>query len=399
MKKTVIELFAGVGGFRLGLEKAADFEVVWANQFEPSRKIQHAYNCYTSHFETGIHSNEDITKVEAANIPDHNVLVGGFPCQDYSVARTGAEGIQGKKGVLFWEIKRIVEEKKPPFILLENVDRLLKSPSQQRGRDFLVMLTILWNLGYGVEWRVVNAADYGFAQKRKRIFIFAYHKETKYYRDTYTEELGLKNIENGYFSAEFPILGESEKHKSTEVSLIEDVVEVSDTYKATLRNSGIMLDGKVYSAEIIPDQSEEISTLGGLLESGVEESYYLNDDQLASWEYLKGSKSIPRTSSTGHTYNYSEGQMAFPDILEKPARTILTSEASKNRSSHVVADPETGRLRTLTPLECERINGFDDNWTASGMPHKFRYFCMGNALVVGLIEKMGRRLANIIELE
>lgn len=399
MKKTVVELFAGVGGFRLGLEKAADFEVVWANQFEPSRKVQHAFECYTSHFDGGIHSNEDITKVQAKDIPNHNVLVGGFPCQDYSVARTGAEGIQGKKGVLFWEIKRIVEEKKPPFILLENVDRLLKSPSKQRGRDFLVMLTILWNLGYGVEWRVVNAADYGFAQKRKRIFIFAYHKDTKYYRDAYTEDIGLRNIENGFFAEEFPLTGESEKHKSTTISLTADVVEVSDTYELTLRNSGIMLNGHVYSAEIIPEQSEEISTLGGLLESGVDESYYLSEDQLAAWKYLKDHKTIPRISKTGHTYNYSEGQMAFPDVLEKPARTILTSEASKNRSSHVVADPLTGRLRTLTPLECERINGFDDHWTNTGMPHKFRYFCMGNALVVGLIEKMGRRLSNIIEME
>lgn len=399
MKKTVVELFAGVGGFRLGLEKAADFEVVWANQFEPSRKVQHAFNCYTSHFETGIHSNEDITKVSAEDIPDHNVLVGGFPCQDYSVARTGAEGIQGKKGVLFWEIKRIVEEKKPPFILLENVDRLLKSPSKQRGRDFLVMLTILWNLGYGVEWKVVNAADYGFAQKRKRIFIFAYHKDTKYYRDTYTSEVGVHNIENGFFAEEFPILGESEKHPSTSISLSPDVVEVSDNYELTLRNSGIMLDGNVFSLEVIPEQSEEISTLGGVLEGGVDESYYLSEEQLASWKYLKDHKTIPRTSKTGHTYNYSEGQMAFPDVLEKPARTILTSEASKNRSSHVVADPVTGRLRTLTPLECERINGFEDHWTNTGMPHKFRYFCMGNALVVGLIEKMGRRLSQIIDSE
>ena len=87
--------------------------------------------------------------------------------------------------------------------------------------------------------------------------------------------------------------------------------------------------------------------------------------------------------------------MAFPDQMYRPARTMLTSEGSINRSTHVIEDPKTGKLRLLTPLETERINGFDDNWTDTGMPEKFRYFCMGNALVVPLIEKMGKELLKI----
>jgi hypothetical protein len=103
------------------------------------KKSQHAFDCYISHFDTGTHVNDDIGKIPVEEIPDHTLLVGGFPCQDYSVAATGAKGIHGKKGVLWWEIKRIIEGKRPRFVLLENVDRLLKSPAKQRGRDFAIM--------------------------------------------------------------------------------------------------------------------------------------------------------------------------------------------------------------------------------------------------------------------
>ena len=96
---------------------------------------------------------------------------------------------------------------------------------------------------------------------------------------------------------------------------------------------------------------------------------------------------------------YSEGPIAFPDPLDRPSRTMLTSESSLNRSTHVIADPVTGRLRLLTPVEAERLQGFDDEWTNTGMPEKFRYFCMGNALVVPMIERMGTVLNKIIEAE
>src|SRR6185436_11149332 len=119
--------------------------------------------------------------------PDFDMLVGGFPCQDYSVARTlsQAKGLEGKKGVLWWQIHRILKEKKtkPNLLLLENVDRLLKSPVKQRGRDFAVMLKSLSDLGYIVEWRVINAADYGMPQRRRRVFIFGYRKGTKLYNE------------------------------------------------------------------------------------------------------------------------------------------------------------------------------------------------------------------------
>lgn len=395
MKKTVVELFAGVGGFRLGLE-ASDWEVIWGNQWEPGKKVQHAFNCYSSNFKTGKHVNEDITKIDAKEIPDHPLLVGGFPCQDYSVARTGAEGIQGKKGVLFWEIKRIIEEKRPNFVLLENVDRLLKSPAKQRGRDFAVMLKTFDDLGYSVEWRVVNAAEYGFSQKRKRVFIFATKNETEFYKSL--EEKNMEEIidKNGFFAQTFQIKKSGEKSQSC--SLEGDVVDISENFSYKFENSGYMKNSIVYTKETTPIEKKP-NPLLNVLEKDVDEKYYLSETQIPSWKYLKDYKVIERTSKTGHTYKYSEGQMSFPDPLDKPGRTILTSEGSRNRSSHVIEDPETKRLRRLTPIECERLNGFPDNWTSTGMTERMRYFVMGNALVVDLIKMMGNTLSEIIKKE
>lgn len=143
----VVELFAGVGGFRIGLEATKKFEVIWSNQWEPSTKAQHASWVYENRFGDKGHSNENIEEVDTKDIPDCDVLVGGFPCQDYSVATTlkNSKGLKGKKGVLWWSIERIIREKKnkPKYLILENVDRLLKSPSNRRGRDFAVMLGCL----------------------------------------------------------------------------------------------------------------------------------------------------------------------------------------------------------------------------------------------------------------
>lgn len=403
----VVELFAGVGGFRLGLERNKDFNVVWGNQWEPSQKVQHAFNCYAKNFEgRGIHSNEDIAEVKYT-IPKHDLLVGGFPCQDYSVARSlsGESGIQGKKGVLFWEIMDIVNEYHPTFVLLENVDRLLKSPAKQRGRDFAVMLASFRDAGYSVEWRVINAADYGFAQKRRRTFIFAYRDVTNYAKKLRKNSLIEIIHDAGFFTSEFPIQGTSMKHSPSNDILPTDIVEISDSFTATFRNSGVMRNGEYYTEEIIPETIAP-KTLGQVLNEAkqfqeIDESYYLNDTvgktgktALEMFEYMKGPKRIERVSkATGHPYIYSEGGMSFPDDLDSPARTMLTSEGSKNRSTHVVRDPDTNRLRILTPVECELLNDFPANWTAAaGMPNNMRYFCMGNALVVGLIEKMGRKI-------
>lgn len=409
MKHTICELFAGVGGFRVGFEKSSsDWKTVWANQWEPSKKVQHAFECYKSHFETsgGIDefSNIDISKVPEEHIPDHTILVGGFPCQDYSVASTGAKGIQGKKGVLWWEIERILESKRPSFVLLENVDRLLKSPSTQRGRDFGIIINCLAKLGYSVEWRVINAAEYGFQQRRRRTFIFAVHNTTNYYKELEKHSAYEELQSLGFFSSIFNVETFSDEAINS-INIKEkydlDTLEVSNNFAFEFRNSGVYRNGVISTVETIPGNllTDYQITLQDILEKHVDEKYILSDDDLEKWTYMKGPKAIERTSKDGHKYMFREGGIAFPDPIDKPARTMLTSEASKNRSTHVVSDLKTGKLRLLTPLECERINGFPDNWTDTGMTQAFRYFCMGNALVVNLIEHMGKKLHEIVEQE
>lgn len=397
MEKTVCELFAGVGGFRLGLERASEeFNTVWFSQWEPGKTKQWAHDCYVKHWGdidelTGI----DISDVNKENIPDHNLLVGGFPCQDYSVARPlpGSVGLEGKKGVLWWQIRDTLEAKSPAFVLLENVDRLLKSPASQRGRDFAVILACFAALGYSVEWRVINAAEYGAAQRRRRTFIFAYKNDTKYAErvSNIKQEHIISAL--GFFARSFPI----EQDFTVQETTVDfnDIPSVSESFKFEFKNAGYMINGKVYTASVSAICEDPI-ILRDILEHNVDEQYYLGD-KLEKWEYLKGSKKVERTAKNGHKYIFSEGSIAFPDSIDLPARTMLTSESSLNRSTHIIRDPESEKLRLITPLEAERIQGFGDNWTDTGMPHKFRYFCMGNALVVPMVTRMGRLLSTIME--
>ena len=404
MQKTICELFAGVGGFRLGFDRLqTGWETTWFSQWEPGARTQWAHDCYVQHFgdcadmRGEYHTGEDISEMDKDMIPDHTLLVGGFPCQDYSVAHTlaSSKGIEGKKGVLWWQIRDILIAKKAPFCMLENVDRLLKSPAKQRGRDFGVILACLSELGYSAEWRVVNAAQYGASQRRRRTFIIAYRNDTVY--GTKMENVSAETIiqNDGFMVRAFPIV---EIGKVTQTTLEGDIVDVSDSFKFSFENAGYMHNGVVYTAKVV-EREEEPITLGKILQKNVDERFYITTDKMPKWTYLKGAKKIPRTSADGHEYTFSEGPIAFPDPWDRPGRTMLTSESTLNRSTHVVSDPGTGRLRLLTPVEAERLQGFDDEWTNSGMPDRMRYFCMGNALVVPMITRMGKILDIIIDQE
>ena len=401
MKKTICELFAGVGGFRLGFDRlSSGWETTWFSQWEPGARTQWAHDCYVRHFgdcpdmNGEFHTGEDISLMNKEMIPDHTLLVGGFPCQDYSVAHTlaSSQGIEGKKGVLWWQIRDILIAKKAPFCLLENVDRLLKSPAKQRGRDFGIILACLADLGYSAQWRVVNAAQYGAAQRRRRIFIFAYRNDTVYGQtmaDASAEDI-IKSC--GLMPQAFPIT-EAGTVAATPIST--DIVAVSDHFRFAFENAGYMHNGVIYTAKVAELEQVPI-LLGSILQKNADEKHYIPSDKMSKWAYLKGSKKIPRTTAAGHEYVFSEGPVAFPDPWDRPGRTMLTSESTLNRSTHIVADPGTGRLRLLTPVEAERLQGFDDDWTNTGMPDRMRYFCMGNALVVPMITRMGKFLDAII---
>jgi len=405
MDKTICELFAGVGGFRLGFDRLkSGWETKWFSQWEPGAKTQWAHDCYVSHFGESedlngeIHTGEDISMMVKENIPDHTLLVGGFPCQDYSVAHTlaSSKGIEGKKGVLWWQIRDTLIAKQAPFCIFENVDRLLKSPAKQRGRDFGIILSCLAELGYSAEWRVVNAATYGAAQRRRRTFIFAYKNETNYGKKMSTAKAKDIISKSGLVAKAFPIISAEE---ITETTISKDVVEVSDSFSFAFETAGYMTDYHIYTAKVTEKEEEPI-VLGKILQHNVDSSYFITDEaRMAKWVYLKGAKKIPRKSANGHEYIFSEGPVAFPDPWDRPGRTMLTSESTLNRSTHVVADLDTGKMRTLTPVEAERLQGFDDEWTNSGMPQRMRFFCMGNALVVPMITRMGKVLDKIIDKE
>ncbi|WP_449018556.1 DNA (cytosine-5-)-methyltransferase [Prevotella sp.] len=395
----VVELFAGVGGFRVGLERASEhYKTIWNNQWEPSTKRQDASIVYCHRFGEQGHSNEDIATVPTSEIPQCDLLVGGFPCQDYSVATTlkRSGGIEGKKGVLWWQIYRILDEmiQKPNYLLFENVDRLLKSPASQRGRDFAIILASLNDLGYTVEWRIINAADYGMPQRRKRTYIIGYKNDLAMTQqiDNPLEWI----LSKGVMAQAFPL---SIDYKNQPISFhIEgDLSTVSSSFNkgkkdSPFENVGIMKNREVTTLEAKAKYDGPLLTLGDILldDKEVPADFFIPEEELPRWEYLKGSKTEKRINkTTGYEYNYSEGSMAFPDFLDRPSRTIITGEGGKgpSRFKHVVYTPN-GRYRRLTPLELERLNMFPDYHT-EGVSDMRRAFLMGNALVTGIVERIG----------
>lgn len=425
----IFSMFDGVGGFIVGLENSSKeiFKTLYSNQYEPSRKIQDAYEVGLYRFPNMEHIGTDVAlipnkKFEEMRKNGVDMIVGGFPCQDYSVARSKKNelGIEGKKGVLFWEIIRATEVIKPKYLILENVDRLLKAPSSQRGRDFAVMLAAFNELGYSVEWRVINAADYGRAQRRRRVFFFVFRNDTKWGKrlhKTYesnlpkkvTTEERLAQYQNyifadGLFGRQFPVKDMAVKKRINANHLIGDIAEVSETFNdGKFWNSGLMTNGYYYTIETDPIVENPI-TMGDIVvpEDTVDAKYYITGEKLEKFKYLRGSKKITRTSADGHEYTYAEGGMSEYDSLELPGRTMLTSEGSVNRSTHLLKI--NGNYRLITPIEAERLQDFPDDWTkfklnAKGeveeVSDRMRMFFMGNALVTGIVKRIGDELQKI----
>lgn len=442
MTLKVFSMFDGVGGFIVGLDSANKelnknvYETLYSNQFEPSRKSQDAYEVGLYQFPDMIHSNKDIElweDNEFQKLKDDgvNMIVGGFPCQDYSVARSKKNemGIEGKKGVLFWSIIRAVKVIQPEYLVLENVDRLLKSPSKQRGRDFAVMLGSFNQLGYSVEWRVINAAEYGFGQRRRRVFFFVYKNDStfakgldKKYNTEISEEFFNADshvfddyiFEDGLFARQFPVESTPNKNRRYQHTLSEYKVDdidnyipdISDNFTGQVWNTGIMRNGKYYTVDTTPLGNEKSITLGEIAEEArkvekVDESFFLNDEKrIKKFEELRGAKKKVRTTAEGFTYTFSEGSMSPYDSFDLPARTMLTSEGTTNRSTHLLK--EDGRFRFLTPIEAELIQDFPANWTkykkneetgeVLEVSTRMRYFFMGNALVTGVVKRIGIEL-------
>ncbi|RQM47136.1 DNA (cytosine-5-)-methyltransferase [Paraburkholderia bannensis] len=427
----VVELFAGVGGFRLGLEQVHGnpFEIVLSNQWEPGKKVQHASAVYQAQWQGDVHLNEDVAEVlksEAGRTalrkarPD--VVVGGFPCQDYSVAKplSQSQGIEGKKGVLWWSIaellrQRIADGEPVKYLVLENVDRLISSPAVCRGRDFAMVLSTLYGMGYAVEWRVVNAADYGFPQRRRRVFIVAYHVTTGVAERAASgvREDGATWFKQPVLSRAFPATLVNELDASAPaLTLRDEPFSEQLTYrplsngKSRFANSGIMIGGKVWTgaakATVMDDFSDFTGsacplTLGDVVRKTgpVPTAFYVREGDGPKWLAAKAAKRVPRVKN-GFEYEYAEGAMAFPDPLDRPSRTIITSEggSTASRTKHAVREA-SGLVRRLTPEELEELNGFPRGFTdCAGASDSTRAMLMGNALVVGLVTRIGEALVH-----
>ncbi|MFM0350333.1 DNA (cytosine-5-)-methyltransferase [Paraburkholderia sp. RL17-347-BIC-D] len=430
----VVELFAGVGGFRLGLEAVhgSPYKITLSNQFEPSKKKQHASEIYVSHWPHDVHINEDIAKVlestvgqQAVRDAKPHLVVGGFPCQDYSVARplSQSQGLGGKKGVLFWSITKLLEQRSAdgepvPYLILENVDRLLSSPASCRGRDFAVVLSALYSLGYAAEWRVINAADYGHPQRRRRVFIVAYHASTALYGRMRTDANKQQGEwhSDGVLNAALPsVLTDGLDAYAPALTVQNEPFHEQLSYrplsngKTRFANSGFMCDGQVWTcatrASDILDFTEFTGsvtplTLGDVIDKTgpVPTDFYVKSESEAAWRAAKGAKTIAREKN-GFTYDYSEGRMLFPDTLSKPARTIITSEggSTPSRTKHCVRE-KSGLLRRLTPEELEELMGFPRGFTdVPRVAATARAMLMGNALVVGIVTRIGTALYRAIQ--
>lgn len=157
--------------------------------------------------------------------------------------------------------------------MLENVDRLLKSPSSQRGRDFAVMLSTLNELGYNVEWRVINAADYGNAQRRRRVFIFGYKQDLNYSKAMEESPLDKIIYHNGLFAEAFPIEDYANKNRVNRTHITHDIVDISDNFSFQFYNSGIMKNGEILTIDTIPKYEKSV-TLGEIIESNVDDGFH-----------------------------------------------------------------------------------------------------------------------------
>ena len=417
----IAELFAGVGGFRIAFDAVNHdvekdiFKVVWSNQWEPGEKSQWASRVYCAKFGEDGHCNEDIERVIEESfdtISDFDMLVGGFPCQDYSVAKpkSASKGIEGKKGILWWSIYKILEKKggrRPSMILLENVDRLLSSPSRQRGRDFAIILSSLSSLGYDIEWRVIDASEYGFPQRRKRTYIFGFRRDSEIGRESARHSEQEWMLKDGVLAKSFPC-------RTKDCGIFDEISSFgigSDLYLTSLEfnaknakspffNAGFVRNGHCYTVSVDAVYDGKRMVLGDIIlpkEYVCDEYWIDSESELEKWRYLKGSKSFMRKNADGYEYRYSEGAMAFPDALDRPSRTIITGEGGKSpsRFKHIIV--QEGRCRRLVPIELERLNMFPDNHTLiDGISDTRRAFLMGNALVVGVIRRIAVEIARRI---
>lgn len=310
-------MFAGVGGFEVALDRSLPgSECVGYSEID-----KHAISTYERHFD---HDNYgDAALLNPTDLPAFDLLVGGFPCQAFSIAGK-REGFEDTRGTLFFDVARVLERRRPFKFILENVKGLL---SHDGGRTFRTILETLTELGYGVEWQVLNAKDHGLAQNRERIFLIGHF--------------------GGFAQPEIlPLIGEGSPYTTLGQS-------TETTVARTLTGGGN--SGGNHSGMTI-----------------LEQPFFVTRDRRTGESLY-----TPKTESNAIHANHSTGM-----------------DWRSHRTSVGELIGEELKLRRLTPIECERLQGFPDGWTA-GVSDTQRYKQMGNAVPVNLAQAAIERLVRL----
>lgn len=384
-------MFSGIGGFELGIQRAFDTRHKATHRQETTKNIQgvvsdteqhdvqrtvscvgyseidkYAIKVYERHFNE--HRNfHDATAIVASELPDFDLLVGGFPCQAFSIAGK-RKGFNDTRGTLFFDIARILAEKRPRHLVLENVKGLL---SHDKGKTFQTILGVLSDLGYRVEWQVLNSKDFGVPQNRERIYFVGH----------------LRGECSGQV---FPITGNSPKTIGEGLVTVSAVTGVKDV------NLSPTLD-TMYKKGLGSKQARPAIKVVGML----------NDE---TW--IKRNESIRRvygTDGVSPTIPTGTGGGVMPKIAAQRGRNgtqvlEVQHEDKTNTLTAVTKDNlvvDTPRIRRLTPLECERLQGFPDNWTMLGgtsaeeiMSDTQRYKMCGNAVTTNVVQAV---MTNLIK--
>ena len=347
----IASLFSGVGGFEKGILQAdPKTKIVFASEFDPESKAKDINNqpariIYNKNF--GEYPHGDIKKINATNVPNHEILCGGFPCQDVSLAGKRA-GLCGAKSGLFHDIIRILREKQPELVFLENVPGLLSS---NRGWDFARVIIELEGVGYTCEWQILNSKDFGVPQNRRRVYIIGHLRGA-----------GTQPI--------FPV---------TKNDRSVDVVQGQYTNCLTSRYEG----GQATGSYIIENK---FNAQGIISHSMFPRSSKTNKGGIG---HLK--------KNDGSSYCLDCGNN---QVIEVPciAGCLTGGGHSGGLHSDMTALNTGYGIRRLTPIECERLQGFPDNWT-EGISDTQRYKCLGNAVTVPVIEFIANRLFKMMELK
>lgn len=351
-----ISLFCGIGGFDLALKRLG-LECVYANDFD-----KYATQIYKQRL--GGVDTRDITTVPTEEIPDHDLLVGGFPCQAFSIAGK-RRGFDDTRGTLFFEIARILKDKQPKYFILENVKGLL---SHDGGNTFKTIISTLTELGYDLQWQVLNSKNFGVPQNRERVFI-------------------IGNLRGEPRPEVFPV-AESNEQTYSDIKIAGSTNNSGRGERARVYN----VEGGV-SALTATDykQPKQIKVVGTLESDGWEKRH----EQTRRVHGIDGiSPTIP-TGMGGGVMTKVAIPVLTPDRAEKRQNGRRFKEDGDpsftltGQDKHGVSDGV--KIRRLTPLECERLQGFPDGWT-EGVSDTQRYKCLGNAVTVNVVEYIASKL-------